>query len=106
VTRARLLALVALIVAAAFAYWGGTFSAPNYRALLRDEARAAGTVARLQREVDSLRIFRDSLATNPVVQERIARDQYGMLRPGELMFTIVPADSGRGDSVPGKGRGH
>jgi cell division protein FtsB len=99
VTRARLLALAALIVAAAFAYWGGTFSEPNYRALRRDEAKAAREVAMLQHEVDSLRIFRDSLATNPVVQERIAREQYGMLRPGELTFTIVTEDSGQGDSV-------
>jgi cell division protein FtsB len=106
VTRARLLALAALIVAAAFAYWGGTFSEPNYRVLRRDEAMAAREVAKLQHEVDSLRIFLDSLATNPVVQERIARDQYGMLRPGELMFTIVITDSGRRDSVVGKGRGH
>jgi len=104
VTRARLLALVALIVAAAFAYWGGTFSEPNYRALRRDEARAVREVARLQHEVDSMRIYRDSLATNPVVQERRAREIFGMVRPGELMFTIVPGDGGRGDSVPGKKR--
>lgn len=98
-TRARWIALIALMGAAAFAYWGGTFSEPNYRALRRDEADAARQAARLQHEVDSLRIFRDSLATNPVVQERIAREEFGMLRPGELTFTIVSADSTRRDSV-------
>ena len=93
-TRARWLAVIALLVAAAFAYWGGQYSAPNYRALKRDERAAESQVARLQREVDSLRLFRDSLATNPVVQERVARERFGMVRPGELSFTVSP------DSAP------
>ena len=76
-----------------FAYWGGTFSEPNYRALRREESAASRQVVQLQREVDSLRIFRDSIATNPVVQERVARERWGMLRPGELTFSILPADS-------------
>ena len=104
-TRARWIAVAALIVAALFAYWGGTFSEPNYRALRREEATAVRDSAVLQHKVDSLRSFRDSLATNPVVQEREAREAYGMLRPGELTFMIEPADSGRRDTLRGKGRG-
>ncbi|MGH7594417.1 MAG: FtsB family cell division protein [Gemmatimonadales bacterium] len=98
-TRARWAALIALVIAAVFAYWGGTFSEPNYRALRRDEANAARQAAELQHEVDSLRLFRDSLATNPVVQERVARETFGMLRPGELTVMIVPGDSVRRDTV-------
>ena len=98
-SRARWIALVALAAAAVFAYWGGTFSEPNYRALRREESAASRQVVQLQREVDSLRIFRDSIATNPVVQERVAREHWGMLRPGELTFSILPADSSPRDSV-------
>jgi cell division protein FtsB len=29
------------------------------------------------------------------VQERVARERYGMIRPGELLYRLVPADSGR-----------
>ena len=98
-SRARWIALVALAAAGVFAYWGGTFSEPNYRALRREESAASRQVVQLQREVDSLRIFRDSIATNPVVQERVAREHWGMLRPGELTFSILPADSSPWDSV-------
>ena len=103
-TRARWIALAALMAAAAFAYWGGTYSEPNYRALRRNEADSTRLAAALQRTVDSLRAFRDSLSTNPVVQERVARQELGMLRPGELTFTIEPGDSARRDSVPGSRR--
>ena len=88
-TPARWIAAVVLILAAVFAWTGGTFSEGNYLALRREEAQANRRLAQLQHEVDSLRAFRDSLANNPAVQERVARDQWGMLRPGEIAFTIV-----------------
>jgi cell division protein FtsB len=28
------------------------------------------------------------------VQERIAREQYGMIRPGERLYRLAPADQG------------
>ena len=78
-----------LILAAVFAWTGGTFSETNYLALRREEVAANRQLKQLQHEVDSLQAFRDSLASNPVVQERVARDELGMLRPGEITFTIV-----------------
>ena len=78
-----------LILAAVFAWTGGTFSETNYLALRREEVAANRRLKQLQHEVDSLQAFRDSLASNPVVQERVARDELGMLRPGEIAFTIV-----------------
>jgi len=95
-TRARWLALIALVALAIFALQGGNFSERNYLALLRAEDSASRRVVELQHEVDSLRAFRDSLATNPAVQERVAREKLGMARPGEITFTIIP------DSAPRK----
>jgi cell division protein FtsB len=89
VTPARWIAVVVLILAAVFAWTGGTFSEGNYLALQREEAEAHRRLEQLQHEVDSLRAFRDSLETDPVVQERVARDELGMLRPGEITFMIV-----------------
>ncbi|MGH7524073.1 MAG: FtsB family cell division protein [Gemmatimonadales bacterium] len=94
-TRARWIAVAAMVAAALFAWFGGSYSEPNYRALMRDVVKAKRDSAVLQRSVDSLRSFRDSLANYPAVQERVARQVYGMVRPGELMFLIAPADSGR-----------
>jgi cell division protein FtsB len=96
VTRARWVAVAVLILAAVFAWTGGTFSERNYRDLRRIEIADSQRVRQLAREVDSLRAFRDSLEHDPAVQERVAREQFGMQRPGELTFTIVR------DSAPAK----
>ena len=92
-TPARWIAVAVLVLAAAFAWTGGTFSERNYLALKRNEVTARQRLAELKRDVDSLRAFRDSLENNPLVQERVAREQFGMVRPGELVFTIVPDSS-------------
>ena len=86
--------MAALVAAGLFAWFGGSYSEPNYRALMRDVAKAKRDSAVLQRSVDSLRSFHDSLMAFPAVQERVARQLYGMVRPGELMFLVAPADSG------------
>lgn len=89
-TKARWLALAVLVLAAIFAYHGGIFSTSGYRALEAQEVVAKADSVRLRREVDSLAAFADSLEKDPAVQERVARDQFGMLRPGEMSFMIVP----------------
>ncbi|MEO5799638.1 MAG: septum formation initiator family protein [Gemmatimonadales bacterium] len=89
-SRARWLAVAVLVLAAVFAYQGGFISTPGYRVLQAEEAASTIKASRLQREVDSLKAFADSLEHDPSVQERVARDQFGMLRPGEMSFMIVP----------------
>ena len=95
-TPARWVAVVVLILAAVFAWTGGTFSERSYLELKRIEIADSVRVTQLQHEVDSLRAFRDSLESNPAVQERVAREEFGMQRPGELTYVIVR------DSVPPK----
>jgi len=93
-TTARWIALAALVALTIFALQGGNFSERNYLALLRSEDSATRRVKELQHDVDSLRAFRDSLATDPAVQERVARERFGMVRPGEMTFTIIEDSSG------------
>lgn len=88
---ARWLALAVLVLAALFAYHGGIFSTAGYRAMQAQAVASQVRVVRLKKEVDSLKAFADSLENDPAVQERVARENFGMLRPGELSFTIVPA---------------
>lgn len=97
-TRARWLALAVLVLAALFAWHGGIFSTAGYRALQTQAAARELRVERLKKEVDSLKAFADSLEKDPAVQERVARENFGMLRPGEMSFTIVPAPTR--DSTP------
>ncbi len=98
-TRARWLAVVVLIGAAVLAWRGGIYSMSDYFALQRTEREAQAEVRRLSREVDSLKEFRRLLETDPVTQERVAREQRGMIRPGELSFIIetepAPPDTAR-----------
>ena len=46
-------------------------------------------VAALAREVDSLARVKKLVETDKDTQERVAREQYGMLRAGETEFTLV-----------------
>ena len=57
--------------------------------LRRKERAEREAVDSLSREVDSLTRIRKLVETDPGWQERIAREQYGMLRKGELEFTVV-----------------
>ena len=98
-TKARWLALVVLVCAGVFAWHGGIFSTAAYRAVERQEVASRAQAERLQREVDSLARFADSLEHVPAVQERVARETFGMLRPGELIFTIVVPDTASRDST-------
>jgi cell division protein FtsB len=47
-------------------------------------------VAALRIELDSLAKLAHDLETNPAVQERVAREQFGMIRDGEVLYRVVP----------------
>ena len=73
------LALVAL-AALTFAVEGGEYGTSD---LLRQRARKRGlraSIDTLQRQVDSLRTWKRALTSDPAVQERIAREEFGMVR--------------------------
>ena len=88
-TGKRLLGLVMLLAALLFALLGGEYSTPQWRGLRRSELAERAAVAQLQREVDSLARLKKLVLTDPATQERIAREQYGMLRKGEREITLV-----------------
>lgn len=92
-TVGRWLALGVLMLSILFAFRGGMFSAWDARALEREEAAMQAEIKALHRQVDSLRLFHDSLATSPAVQERVAREEWGVIRPGELSIRLVRGDS-------------
>ena len=99
-----LLAWLAVLVAATlFAVQGGEYGTSD---LFRQRARRAALQARvdsLQREVDSLRRYRAAIADDPKVQERIAREEFGMIRPGELLYRLDgPAAAGPDSAGAGR----
>src|SRR5215210_5704361 len=92
----RLLWLLVLAAAVAFAVQGGEYGTSDlYRQRTR-RARLQATLDSLRREVDSLGRVRRAIATDPAVQERIAREEFGMVRGDkEILYRFAPARAAR-----------
>ncbi len=59
---------------------------PRYRALQREVEEIDVQNAEIREEVYRLQRQVDALKTNPDAIERIARDELGMVRAGEIIF--------------------
>ena len=87
----RLLVLAALLLALAYAIQGGEYGTSD---LLRQRERREALVRRLdslQRNVDSLTRRKRALQTDAALQERIAREEFGIVREGELLYRFTPS---------------
>jgi cell division protein FtsB len=81
--------VVAVVV---FAVQGGEYSTVD---LVRQRAERSALVAEidsLQHQVDSLSRLVHAIETDPSVQERIAREEFGRVRGNkELLYRFAPA---------------
>ena len=98
----RAVTLLALAMAAYYLALGGEYTPRDLR-LLRDSLDArAWEYAGMRAQLDSIQARADSLESDPWAIERLARERYGYLRPGELLVRFVerPAEdeAGRGPS--------
>lgn len=59
---------------------------PRYRALLAEREQIRARNEGLRREVRALEREVEALRTRPETIERIARDELGMVREGEIVF--------------------
>jgi len=90
VRRTRVAGLVGAVVLLGLAVWGGEYSTADWLTMRRQLADERDKVAVLQVEVDSLAKAAKDLETNPAVQERVAREEFGMIRDGEILYRVVP----------------
>ena len=93
-----LLLVVPAGAAAYFAVFGGTFDVFDVRRLERELAREAVALDSVRRDVARLEARADSLETDDATLERVAREQYGMIRPGERLYRF--AEPGTSDPGP------
>jgi cell division protein FtsB len=93
VTPARWAALAALLFALYFGLQGGEYGTTDLLALRRQEAAERTEVLRLRQVVDSLQRTADAIEHDLRTQERVARERFGMIRRGELLYRLVPADT-------------
>jgi cell division protein FtsB len=95
VTRARWAALAALAFLLYFGTQGGEYATTDLLALRRQEASERAQVERLRLVVDSLQKEAIAIEHDLRTQERVARERFGMIRRGELLYRLVPPDSTR-----------
>ena len=86
----RLPGAALLAVAAYYAVWGGEYTAHDLWRLRGQRAEAATQLAATRAEVDSLRVHRERLDSDPAAIEVVARERFGMIRPGEILYRFVP----------------
>jgi hypothetical protein len=90
-TRVKVLLLrLEIVFAIYFALQGGEYStAPLFRQRQREHA-LAHMVDSLQRDVDSLKLLKRRIETDPATQERIAREDFGMVRKRAVVSLFGP----------------
>lgn len=76
-----------------FAVQGGEYSTLDLLRQRRQHTRLVRETDSLSRIVDSLKQQKQRVLTDPRTQERIAREQFGMVRGKELLYRIVEPDS-------------
>ena len=97
-TPARWAAIAGLVFGLYFALQGGEYGTLDLLQLRQEEAEERANLQRLHRMVDSLSRVATAIEHNPRMQERVAREKFGMLKKGEFLYRLVPG----GTSVNGE----
>jgi len=87
-----------LIVAGYYAVFGGEYSLFELRGARASVEEEQATLAQLEVRIDSLSAWADSVRSDAATLERIAREQFGMIRDGETLYKFVPAEGADGES--------
>ena len=90
-----LLIRLAIVFAVYFALQGGEYSTYDLFRQKDREQKLARAVDSLQRDIDSLKTLKRLIDSDPATQERIAREDFGMVRDKELLFRFLDPDSVR-----------
>ncbi len=91
----RPLVILVVLGMVGFAAEGGEYGTIDLRKLKAQVRGERDAIVRLRGDVDSLARYEQALKTDPATQERVAREVFGMIRPGEVLYQVVPADSAR-----------
>ncbi len=89
---ARAVGLLVVLGGVMFGFWGGEYSTFDWWGLRREVARERAMIERLDAEIDSLTMEAEALESDSATQERVARERFGMVRSGEMLFRVEPAE--------------
>lgn len=77
-----------------YALFGGEYSLLELRRARTEIQAKELELAALTRTLDSLRAWVDSLQNDSATLERLAREKFGLIRDGEILYRMaVPTDS-------------
>ena len=76
-----------------FLFLGGQYTFLDLWRLDRERAAEETALEAIREEVAELQQKADSLATDSVALERLAREQFGLIREGERLYRFVEPDS-------------
>ena len=74
------------LAAIAFAVQGGEYGTTDLLSIRGRLAEQQAIVDSLEKRVAELAAYKKAVETDPVVQERIAREEFGMVKPGEVLY--------------------
>jgi len=75
-----------------FAFMGGWFSSADWWTVRRQIQEEHIAIERLVTEIDSLKAWSVAVERDSATVERVARETYGMLRDGEILYRVEPIE--------------
>ena len=91
----RVLLGIFVLAAAWFAVEGGQWGTSDLWKQRRERAQLQREIDSLTRRVDSLRQYRRRLDTDRALQEKLARENVGMVRGDKELLYLISPDSGQ-----------
>jgi cell division protein FtsB len=97
----RLFAAAFVPVAIYYAVWGGEYSAFDLLRLSQQHRAEEVRLVETRAQVDSLTTLVALLEDDPATIEAVARERFGMIRQGELLYRFVQV-APEADSLAGR----
>jgi len=91
----RVLVAAGVLAALAFAIEGGEYGTRDLMRQKQRRARLAVAIDSAQHVVDSLKRYKKRLETDPALQERIAREEFGLVRGDKEVLYRIAQDSAK-----------
>ena len=89
-TRPVMAGIGGAVVLLLVAVLAGEYSTIDWLKVRSQLAQERDSVESLRAQVDSLARVARALETDPATQERAAREHFGLIRNGEILYRIVP----------------
>lgn len=99
-TPQRLVIPGLLLAAGYWAVFGGDYSIFDVRSVRAAAVEEQIRLTEVQQRIDSLAAWKDLLENDPVTIERVAREEFGMIRDGETLYRFADVDPNRTPPAP------